>query len=204
VIVAVRAGFLEISSTKPSCLVEAPGTMNSYEHLFGPFMNEIRPNLYLGSMLAAKNRDLLKLHHITHVLVAAANLPQHFPKELSYMQVPLMDEDHADLLSWFPQCIEFISSALASGGAVLVHCAAGVSRSSSVVIAYLLAKENLSVYSARESVRQKRPVINPNEGFVRQLHLFEQMGKRVDKKNWEYMRYRNEIAQYESAVVVTS
>jgi len=162
----------------------------SYIELFGPLMNEVKPGLFLGTMMASKNKTLLRRHNITHVLIVAANLTQHFPEDMTYLQVPLADDEGSDLLSQFPRCIEFISGAIASGGNVLVHCAAGVSRSAAVVIAYLLAKENLlSVHHAREFVKQRRPVICPNDGFMKQLYLFESMGKRIDPLHSEYKWY---------------
>jgi len=145
--------------------------LSSYDDLFDG-VNQIRPRLFLGSMRAARDRELLKQHNITHVLVAASNLTQHFPAEIRYKQISLRDEDDEDLLGHLPACVDFIRQAISSGGCVLVHCAAGISRSSAVVIAYLVATENLSPTVARADVKQRRPVISPNPGFVRQLEAF--------------------------------
>ena len=54
----------------------------------------------------------------------------------------------------------------------MVHCQAGVSRSVSIVIAYLIRKNRTTYENALETVRQKRPVANPNKGFVKQLLKF--------------------------------
>lgn len=61
-------------------------------------------------------------------------------------------------------------------GGVLVHCLAGVSRSATVVIAYLMWKRGLSLYAARRHVAEVRPWIRPNSGFQRQLQAFEDAG----------------------------
>jgi len=58
-------------------------------------------------------------------------------------------------------------------GNVLVHCFAGVSRSSTIVISYLMKKLNWSYREALEHVRKQRWVVNPNPGFVRQLKRLE-------------------------------
>jgi protein-tyrosine phosphatase len=50
---------------------------------------------------------------------------------------------------------------------LLVHCAAGISRSSSTVIAYLMKKFGWTYVKAHGFVRGKRPVISPNNGFIR-------------------------------------
>lgn len=53
---------------------------------------------------------------------------------------------------------------------VLVNCSTGSSTSAAIVIAYLMYKNKLSVQEAISFVRQKRPSINPNYGFVCQLY----------------------------------
>ena len=53
-----------------------------------------------------------------------------------------------------------------------MHCYAGVSRSSTIVISFLMKKLNWSFKKALDYVRKKRWVINPNPGFVRQLKSF--------------------------------
>jgi len=68
----------------------------------------------------------------------------------------------------FQECIDFVDDGKAKGYATLIHCAAGVSRSATLCIAYLINKGG----SAQESlkfVQQRRPIVCPNEGFRRQL-----------------------------------
>ena len=59
------------------------------------------------------------------------------------------------------------------GHATLVHCAAGVSRSVSIVLAYLVIKRNMSLADSIAMVRAARPIMNPNLGFLRQLITLE-------------------------------
>lgn len=56
---------------------------------------------------------------------------------------------------------------------VLIHCMMGVSRSASLVIWYLMTRGNLTLTEAYNLVKQKRPIINPNRGFVEQLKALE-------------------------------
>jgi protein-tyrosine phosphatase len=55
---------------------------------------------------------------------------------------------------------------------VLVHCQYGVSRSASVVIAYLMKKNKFSFERAMWEVAEKR-MVKPNSGFIRQLKNYE-------------------------------
>jgi atypical dual specificity phosphatase len=82
-------------------------------------------------------------------------------------------DDHpaVDLADHLPTCLAFIEAALANNTqhAVLVHCTAGISRSATVVIAYLMRRFACSFLSAYAFVAEKRPVICPNSGFQEQL-----------------------------------
>lgn len=57
---------------------------------------------------------------------------------------------------------------------MLVHCRAGVSRSASIVIVYVMRKYNIPLREAYERVHAKRPVIAPNNGFWRQMIRYEE------------------------------
>jgi len=73
-------------------------------------------------------------------------------------------------------------------GGVLVHCAAGISRSATFVIGYLMAREGLSFDAALESVRTVRPWVCPNVGFCAQLREFERIGTDCSKwRAWRHM-----------------
>ena len=50
------------------------------------------------------------------------------------------------------EVIEFLDSALASGGKVLVNCHLGVSRSAACVLAYLLTRHHMSLAEALDKV----------------------------------------------------
>ncbi|XP_072976323.1 uncharacterized protein [Typha angustifolia] len=108
------------------------------------------------------------------------------------MAVPLRDTEEEDLLDYLEACLEFIEEGRREG-AVLVHCFAGVSRSAAVIIAYLMKTEQKSLEDALESLRQINHAICPNDGFLDQLKLFEEMGFQVDTSNPMYKRFRLKI-----------
>jgi protein-tyrosine phosphatase len=60
---------------------------------------------------------------------------------------------------------------------VLLHCVAGISRSGTVMVAYVMASEGLSFEAALSRVQARRPVVQPNAGFVQQLQEFERSGQ---------------------------
>lgn len=57
---------------------------------------------------------------------------------------------------------------------MLVHCYAGVSRSVTIVVAYIMKKYNWNVDEALNFVKEKRVVAKPNDGFMKQLKQFEE------------------------------
>ena len=61
------------------------------------------------------------------------------------------------------------------GGICLVHCKLGVSRSTTFVIAYLIKYANLTTDEAFAFVKSKRSSIKPNDGFMRQLYMYEKI-----------------------------
>ena len=58
-------------------------------------------------------------------------------------------------------------------GVVLVHCQAGISRSATICIAYLMFYKNITVDQSFDWLKAKRSVISPNLSFMRQLMEFE-------------------------------
>ena len=71
---------------------------------------------------------------------------------------------------------------------VYVNCGGGVSRSATIVIAYIMQKYRISYNDALKRVTKKRKVF-PNEGFIEQLNLFERMQWFTDGSNKEYRRF---------------
>jgi len=111
---------------------------------------------------------------------------------LEYCHVPVRDENGANLLSYFKGTSHFIQKILSEGNSVLVHCQMGVSRSSTVVIAYLMAYHDMKRDEAFLHVVERRPKVRPNYGFWNQLGKWEeQIQKEKEQKNSK--EYRDNI-----------
>ncbi|XP_063718407.1 uncharacterized protein LOC134845450 isoform X2 [Symsagittifera roscoffensis] len=93
--------------------------------------------------------------------------------EIKYLKVPIDDQFSSDIMLHFPGAIAFIDDAISSGVSVLVHCLAGVSRSVTIMIAYLICSKRMQLAEAIEHVRRRRPNISPNFNFMGQLLEFE-------------------------------
>lgn len=164
-------------------------------------MERILGGIYLLSIEPVNSKiDLKAEYGITHVIsVLSGPLPPHISEDYEHLQIEINDEETANLLEHLPGAIDFINQALfpkGSGsdqkkhnGAILIHCAQGKSRSVAVVIAYLMAKYNLTYSQALHAVTRKVADAEPNNGFVEQLKLFEQMKCEVDDANTEYRQF---------------
>ena len=128
---------------------------------------------FLGSQTAAINRDLLEVYNVKTVLTIAKHIAPPFPDRFTYHVYEVYDRGDEDLFSNFPQMCEEIASGLKRGG-VLVHCANGISRSPTVVAAYLMHTKNLRAAEALDYISARRHV-NPNQGFRDQLVAFEKL-----------------------------
>ncbi|XP_022703999.1 dual specificity protein phosphatase 1-A-like [Varroa jacobsoni] len=134
---------------------------------------EILPHLFLGSEYHASNKATLQRLKITALLNVSHNCPNHFEDVFRYMAIPVEDSTSEDIGVWFRRAIEFINDVKASGGKVLVHCHAGISRSATICMAYLMATLRLRMEDAYEHVKSRRKIISPNFSFMGQLLSFE-------------------------------
>ncbi|KAK7095589.1 dual specificity protein phosphatase 12-like [Littorina saxatilis] len=152
-------------------------------------MDQIVDKLYLGGIADPFDPTVLRDKGVTHILsLMDRPLPAQLVEGFRYKHVYALDLYDTDLLTDLEDCLTFVEDGRQHGG-VLVHCLAGTSRSATVVTAYVMRLLNLGKKEALAFVRTHRSVIDPNEGFRRQLELFEVMGCKVDQTHAEYRRY---------------
>ena len=136
------------------------------------YMDKIMDHLYIAGREQASNKSLLEAYKITHVLIVARYVYPEFPDKLKYKAIPADDLPMFDLFKYFEDAIQFIRTGRAKGN-VLVHCAAGISRSSTIVIAYVMKEIGMSSKAAIEYVTKRHSITSPNAGFITQLKMFE-------------------------------
>ncbi|OMJ74132.1 hypothetical protein SteCoe_27021 [Stentor coeruleus] len=144
--------------------------------------HQIIPGLFISDSPCASNMNFLLDKNISHILICARELKPKFPKDFNYCKLDILDTKRYNLKPHFDEAIRFIQSALNSRENVLVHCNLGISRSSSIVIAYLMDKCDMSYCKAFRHLSKLHPIANPNQGFVNQLKLFDG-GRKELKKN---------------------
>lgn len=95
-----------------------------------------------------------------------------FPSDIQYTRLPLRDTADEDIYQYFDKVADLIYEAIELGESVLVHCRCGVSRSVTLVCAYLIKYHNLNHLEAIHAVQKKRACANPIPAFRNQLRSF--------------------------------
>ena len=152
-------------------MIKLCNTMNILKNDKAPA--EIIPNLFLGSVGCSSNLEELQNNKITHIVCCASGMENKFPDKFKYYNVNLLDKETENLRVHLDGTYKFIDEALKNGGRVLIHCYAGVSRSASVLIAYLMKSQKMKFEDALNLLKSKRGKVNPNSGFVEQLKEYE-------------------------------
>nr|QBK85878.1 MAG: dual specificity phosphatase [Marseillevirus LCMAC101] len=152
-------------------------------------MSQVTPQIWIGGFLSARNGRWLQDRGVTHIVNASKELPDYFPQNFKYLRLDLNDSSDQDLTKALSNSYRFMKKAIDEGGVVFVHCFAGISRSSSQIIHYLMMDRVMSFERALDYVSRKHPRTNPNDGFRNQLLLkdptkrsrFTAYGSRYDR-----------------------
>ncbi|KAI0307006.1 protein-tyrosine phosphatase-like protein [Multifurca ochricompacta] len=170
--------------------------------------------LYIGNLSAAKSLDLRRHFGITHIVSVC---PDYSSRGSNHLIIPVQDSEYDDILIHLPNACHFMRSAMDAGGRVLVHCHMGISRSATVVAAYLMSTCHISVHKAIALIKRglyffpplrspvhlfltARPQIQPNYGFIKELHAFEACNYSLSPTDATYRawkrRHRQDVTNF--------
>jgi protein-tyrosine phosphatase len=135
--------------------------------------NWILNDVAVGNIRAAKNLTELKANGISAVICAIPNLPystETYKKHgFSVFHIPIDDSPDVDIERWFDDASDYIMANRLLKKKILVHCHAGMSRSVSLTCAFLMNLFRCNDVKAMYWIRDKRPCVAVNPGFLRQL-----------------------------------
>jgi hypothetical protein len=137
--------------------------------------SQVLPYLFLGNMRDASDASALRKHGIKFVLNVTAKPPIYSPEpDIVYKQLEAADNGIQNLRQFFEEAFAFIDRARLAKSGVLIHCHAGVSRSPTIAVAYLMKYYPMAMSEAYKFVKTRRSIISPNLNFMGQLWEFEQ------------------------------
>lgn len=140
--------------------------------------------LWISNLSALHCEDFLRREKIRYVVSVVKEMPMPYPEGVTHLRISERDISETNLKQHFNSAIKFIHNARSNGESILVHCRKGRSRSATIILAYMLWLNN-NTYSKdcdHEAIlkhnlfylQSKRPIVEPNEGFMKQLRSFLQ------------------------------
>ncbi|GAA6111107.1 uncharacterized protein LOC109104798 [Tachysurus ichikawai] len=183
-------------SLKELCAYETPSVAELQDFLLADrhptgHVNQVWPNVYIGNEVAARDKSMLYSMGITHIVNAASGPPHvntgpRFYRDMAVDYYEVVADDSTDFIMsvFFYPTARFIHATLSNKGKVFVHCLMGVSRSATLVLAFLMICEQLTLKEAARVVRQHRDIC-PNPGFLNQLRHLDMSLVRERKRKLE-------------------
>ena len=150
-------------------------------------IDKITDNIFLGGIKGLSDTEYFKTEKITSVLSLIKDVPE-VDKELNIKHKIMHIDDlySENIIKYFKECIEFIDN----NGKIFIHCECGVSRSATIVIAYLMWKTHSTFEAVYSFVKKTRPEIDPNNGFRRQLKKFQQL---LEENNYDLNKINSKL-----------
>ena len=142
----------------------------------------LEDELFLGDGFMSEEKNVminLKITHIINVTKCFFMLDEKIKKKIAYLQLQIDDSAAETISKFFDKACDFIDQALKQNNnkkkknVVFVHCMAGISRSASIMIAYLMKMKKYTLCEAYIHVKKCRPRISPNSGFLKELVEYE-------------------------------
>lgn len=141
--------------------------------------NEITSRIFVGDLASATNHEAMKEQGITHILSVFNGAYELFPSDFKYKIIHINDDEWIDISEYFEESNKFIDDAINSNpnNKVMIHCQRGVSRSVTLLMAYMIWKYNLEnkikeddidnfIKEILKTVKNHRSIAEPNIGFI--------------------------------------
>ena len=133
--------------------------------------------LFLGNVYKSKDKEFMKQNNIKAIVCVMEEKPKLIDDEdctdFNFLHIPIPDRSNISIYNYFDQFINFINNQFKNNISVYVHCQMGISRSSTLVIAYLMKEQEMSYNDAMKFVQEKRQQVEPNFGFCCMLMQYE-------------------------------
>eukprot|EP00756_Hemistasia_phaeocysticola_P031111 Hpha_TRINITY_DN16332_c2_g5::TRINITY_DN16332_c2_g5_i1::g.60885::m.60885/K07359/CAMKK2; calcium/calmodulin-dependent protein kinase kinase 2 len=163
----------------------------------------VLPWLYLGSIRSTQTKEVYEELGITHLLTCGKGLRviDPIPTGVTQRLLNVDDDPGQPLRPLFHEITDYLNDLRETNKIVLVHCFAGLSRSVTLVCAFLMKEHKMTFKEAIVTIRKARPPANPNVGFRKELVAYEEdlHGTRLPpddidhQPNFEYLESLNTL-----------
>ena len=136
-------------------------------------IDKITDKIFLGDLTYASKIETLKTKKISSIISLCGKLSPKYSNTFNQKIIYIEDLPSENIIQYFKECIEFIEK----NKTIYIHCLCGISRSPTIVIAYLMWKKHSSYFDTFQFVKKIRNSINPNGGFTQQLKIFDKLLK---------------------------
>ncbi|CAI2325336.1 unnamed protein product [Caenorhabditis sp. 36 PRJEB53466] len=182
-VMVLEGGFKQFATQYPQLCESSEGMTRLPQSLSQPCLSQpsgdgitlITPNIYLGSQLDSLDETMLKALDISAVINLSVTCPKSvcITEDKNFMRIPVNDSYQEKLTPYFPMAFEFLERLRKSGKKCLIHCLAGISRSPTLCISYIMRYMQMGSDDAYRYVKERRPSISPNFNFMGQLLEYE-------------------------------
>lgn len=150
-------------------------------------ISQIKPGLCVAAAGALNPKKLKEkgINLIVNVTkeIEAYSSPLTLTGEIVVVKIPVFDVPDTNLAKFMKPVARLVYTNKLAGGNTVIHCVLGVSRSVTLVTAYMLFYYNMGLQRILTLIQAKRPIINPNGGFKGQLKAFEDYIKKYGRDN---------------------
>uniref|UniRef100_A0A1I7TT03 protein-tyrosine-phosphatase n=1 Tax=Caenorhabditis tropicalis TaxID=1561998 RepID=A0A1I7TT03_9PELO len=178
-----HGGFKHFAQQYPQLCESSEGMTRLPQSISQPCLSQptgdgitlITPNIYLGSQMDSLDETMLKALDISVVINLSMSCPRSvcIKEEKNFLRIPVNDSYQEKLSPYFPMAFEFLEKCRKAGKKCLIHCLAGISRSPTLCISYIMRYLKMGSDDAYRYVKERRPSISPNFNFMGQLLEYE-------------------------------
>jgi protein-tyrosine phosphatase len=149
-----------------------PPFINQYVNCSGKINNIPQTNLFITDQYGVSDLSQLRHYNISHVFNVAPGAVVEEHPGINYYHLPISDDAQQNILQYFDKVFLKIDEITNNRQNIVINCHAGVSRSASFIIGYLI-RRGLTFENSYQLVKSCRSIISPNKGFVEQLKYYE-------------------------------
>ena len=133
--------------------------------------NEIIDNIYVGNYKFALDAKSTIKEGITHILNCGNGLKNFYENDniFKYLYIPLYDSESQKLEKYLEKSNNFIKEGSTNNNKILIHCGAGMSRSVTICLMYMIMEKKYKFSEAYKIIKEKRKCAVPNSGFRKLL-----------------------------------